>query len=152
MKNIVGKYNKGLMFVAIAAGASAALALRSGSIDRRYCIGEKMDIKSQIIISLTSYKIISLLVGAAFAYMGYRLFSAGIWGHAGEVEGEFGDNKLVIKKAAPGTFFALFGAIIVSITLYKGLEFKDYTNDSSVESYVEIIEGDENDMPEKPPF
>jgi len=59
-----------------------------------------MDIKSQIIISLTSYKIISLLVGGIFAYMGYRLFMAGIWGHAGELEAEFGDNKLVLKKAA----------------------------------------------------
>ncbi len=111
-----------------------------------------MDIKSQIIISLTSYKIISLMVGSIFAYMGYRLFTAGIWGHAGELEAEFGDNKLILKKAAPGTFFALFGAIIISITLYKGLEFKDYTNDYSNESYIEIIEEEKNEMPVKPPF
>jgi hypothetical protein len=84
--------------------------------------------------------------------MGYRLFLAGIWGHAGEIEGEFGNNKLVIKKAAPGTFFALFGAIIISITIYKGMEFKGHTNDSSTESYVEIIEESKNDMPTKPPF
>lgn len=111
-----------------------------------------MDLKSQIIISLTSYKIISLLAGTIFAYMGYRLFAAGIWGHAGEIEGEFGDNKLVLKKAAPGTFFALFGAIIISVTIYKGLEFKDHVNGSSTESYVEIIEESNNDMPAKPPF
>lgn len=111
-----------------------------------------MDIKSQIIIALTSYKIISLLAGTIFAYMGYRLFVAGIWGHAGEIEGEFGDNKLVVKKAAPGTFFALFGAMIIAITLYKGLEFKDHTNDSSRESYVEIIEEEKDDLPETLPF
>ena len=111
-----------------------------------------MDIKSQIIISLTSYKIISLLVGNIFAYMGYRLFTAGIWGHAGELEAEFGDNKLVLKKAAPGTFFALFGAIIISMTLYKGLELKDHDNNSSTESYIEIVEEDKNEMPAKPPF
>ena len=94
----------------------------------------------------------SLLVGSIFAYMGYLLFKAGIWGHAGELEAEFGDNKLVLKKAAPGTFFALFGAIIIAITLYKGLEFKDHANDSSTDSYIEIVEEDKNEMPVKPPF
>ena len=111
-----------------------------------------MDINTQIILSLTSYKIASLLVGSAFAYMGYRLFISGIWGHAGELKTEFGDNKLVLKKAAPGTFFALFGAIIISITLYIGLEYKNYLNDSVTESYVEIIEEDKNEMPKNPPF
>jgi len=66
-----------------------------------------------VIISLTAYKIVSLMVGLLFSYMGYKLFMSGIWGHAGEIDSQFGDNKLVIKKAAPGTFFSLFGAIIV---------------------------------------
>ncbi|ANG63497.1 hypothetical protein A8C75_14135 [Marinobacterium aestuarii] len=111
-----------------------------------------MDISTQIILSLTLYKIVSLLVGTVFAYMGYRLFMSGIWGHAGELETGFGDNKLALKKAAPGTFFVLFGAIVISITLYKGLEFKNNQNDSVTDSYVEIIEADDNEMPEKPPF
>lgn len=111
-----------------------------------------MGISTQIILSLTLYKIVSLVVGAAFAYMGYRLFMSGIWGHAGELETGFGDNQLALKKAAPGTFFVLFGAIVISITLYQGLEFKNNQNDSVTESYVEIIEADDNEMPEKPPF
>ena len=41
---------------------------------------------------------------------------------------------------------------IISITLYKGLDFKDHTNAYSTESYVDIMEEAENDMPEKPPF
>jgi hypothetical protein len=111
-----------------------------------------MEINTQIILSLTSYKISSLIIGGLFAYMGYRLFIAGIWGHAGELETEFGDNKIVLKKAAPGTFFALFGAIIIAITLYKGLDFKNFTNASVTESYVEITEDNSNEMPEFPPF
>jgi len=111
-----------------------------------------MDISTQIIISLTSYKIASLIVGAAFAYMGYRLFMSNVWGHAGEFETAFGNNKLILKKAAPGTFFALFGAIIISITIYKGLEFKEYNNKTTSETYIEIIEDDSNEMPDKPPF
>lgn len=111
-----------------------------------------MDINTQIIISLTSYKIVSLAVGALFAYMGYRLFMSGVWGHAGELETGFGDGKLVIKKAAPGTFFSLFGAAIISITIYKGLEFKDYSEGTITESYVEIVEDNDNEIPKKPPF
>ena len=98
-----------------------------------------MDVNSHIILSLATYKIISLLVGSAFAYMGYRLFTKGIWGHAGEMEADFGNNKIVLKKAAPGTFFALFGAFIVAITIYKPLEFKTHT-DADGKSSVEIME------------
>jgi len=111
-----------------------------------------VDIKTQIIISLTSYKITSLIVGVVFGYMGYRLFISGILGDAGQLEAANGDKKLTLKKAAPGTFFALFGAIIVSITLYKGLEFKDYIDKGVTESYVEVIESAKDEMPNKPPF
>jgi hypothetical protein len=38
-----------------------------------------MDIGSQLILSLTLYKIASLIVGSLFSYMGYRLFMAGVW-------------------------------------------------------------------------
>lgn len=104
-----------------------------------------MELSSHIIFSLITYKITSLFVGSGFAYMGYRLFMSGIWGHAGKLETGFGDNKLVIKEAAPGTFFAVFGAVIVAITLYKGVEFEDYTKGK--ESYVEIAEEGDTDTP-----
>jgi len=76
------------------------------------------------VIALTIYKIMSLLVGTLLTYLGYRLFMAGVWGNAGEVEGTFSDNKIIIKKAAPGTFFVLAGAIILGFTIYKGLNFE----------------------------
>ena len=83
-------------------------------------------IETQVILSITLYKMVSLLIGGAFSYMGYRLFISGIWGNAGSLETHYENNRLVLKNAAPGTFFALFGAIIVSITLFKGLEFEKY--------------------------
>ncbi|SEA19037.1 hypothetical protein [Microbulbifer marinus] len=106
-----------------------------------------MELSTHIIFSLISYKITSLLVGCVFAYMGYRLFMSGIWGHAGELETGFGDNRVVIKKAAPGTFFAVFGAVIIAITLYKGLEFETYRKGG--ESFVEIAEEGATDMPDR---
>lgn len=84
-----------------------------------------MDIQTAQILSITLYKIVSLLAGVFLSYMGYRLFLAGIWGNAGDVKGEFGDNKIVIKKAAPGTFFVLMGAIVIGLTINKGLNFEN---------------------------
>lgn len=84
-----------------------------------------MLIETQVVLSLTLYKVASLLVGTGFAYMGYRLFAAGIWGNAGSFGAQHQDTALVLKNAAPGTFFALFGAVVISVTLYKGLEFQN---------------------------
>lgn len=110
-----------------------------------------MEIESQIIIALTSYKLLSLIVGTIFGYLGYRLFMAGVWGNAGDVEAQFKDNKLIVKKAAPGTFFVLFGAIVICITIYKGLKFDDSGSSASTQ-VIEILEDKNNELPKKLPF
>lgn len=102
-------------------------------------------IETQVILSITLYKMVSLLVGGAFSYMGYRLFISGIWGNAGSLETHYENNRLVLKNAAPGTFFALFGAIIVSITLLKGLEFERYAPPVQTNPI-------ERKLPDAPPF
>ena len=108
-----------------------------------------MESNTQIFLCLTGYKIITLLVGSFFSYMGYRLFKLGIWGKAGNLEANIGDKKLILKRAAPGTFFALFGAIIISLTVIKGLELNDYSNIANplVQKYHKNME-DTNELPE----
>jgi len=82
-----------------------------------------MDIHLAQIIAVTTYKVFSLLAGVALCFLGYKLFMAGVWGHAGDAEGNFGNNKIIIKKAAPGTFFVLMGALVIGVTLVQGLHF-----------------------------
>jgi len=77
-----------------------------------------------LLLSLTLYKILTLLVGLASLFFGYRLFSSGTYKKAGDLSSKWGDKNLVLKQAAPGTFFALFGAIIISIGLLKGLSIE----------------------------
>lgn len=77
-----------------------------------------------IIYSLTIYKVASLGVGAILCFLGYRLFLAGVWGAAGDLEVKFRKNSLVLKSAAPGTFFALFGTVVIAFTIWKGLELE----------------------------
>lgn len=85
------------------------------------------------IVAITTYKVVSIISGVLLTYMGYKLFMSGIWGDAGHAEGVFGENKVVIKKAAPGTFFVLMGAAVIGFTVYKGLEFNTATSTTGTE-------------------
>jgi hypothetical protein len=74
------------------------------------------------ILAMTVYKVLTLLVGLASLYFGYRLFLAGVHKSGGDIETNLGEQRsLTLKRGAPGTFFALFGTIIISIGLFKGL-------------------------------
>lgn len=96
-----------------------------------------MESTSIDLLAFTTFKLSSLAVGLSFAYMGYKLFIKGIWGNAGTVEGEFKDTKIVVKKAAPGTFFALFGTIILCFTIFQGFHVSK-TSGSGATRYDQI--------------
>jgi hypothetical protein len=55
-----------------------------------------------------------------FAYLGYKLFVQGVYERAGELKAAWGDKNLVLKQAAPGTFFALFGVAVIAISIFRG--------------------------------
>jgi hypothetical protein len=100
-------------------------------------------------VLLAIYKIVSLTVGTIFAYMGYRLFMSGVWGNAGDLNWSHRDSKVTLKQAAPGTFFAFFGTVIIGFTIYTGLSFE--TGSSVRENNI----GTEQQgviLPAEPPF
>jgi hypothetical protein len=76
-------------------------------------------------LALFCYKLTCLMSGVLICFLGYRLFVLGIFRGAGELDSSLQNNKIILRKAAPGTFFALFGAMIVGVTVWRGLEFKD---------------------------
>ena len=78
-----------------------------------------------MMLSLTMYKIVTIFAGLAFAFMGYRLFISGIFAEAGELRTNWDNRSLVLRKAAPGTFFAMLGAVITCVSLWRGLSFED---------------------------
>lgn len=91
-----------------------------------------MDILLAKVLAVTVYKLCSLLTGIFLSYLGYKLFMAGVWGNAGDAEGQFGQNRLIIKKAAPGTFFAVLGAVVIVSTIYQGLKFESLTSGRNI--------------------
>lgn len=73
------------------------------------------------------YKIACLFTGLIIIFFGYNLFVKGIFNNDGEVEGSWNNFKLIIKRAAAGTYFIIFGSIIISMVVFKGLENEEYS-------------------------
>ena len=78
---------------------------------------------TNLALAVIAYRLAILLVGLLFAFLGYKLFRLGIYEKAGELKAAWGDRNLTLKQAAPGTFFASFGAMIVGIALFRGVDF-----------------------------
>jgi hypothetical protein len=74
--------------------------------------------------SLVTYKIVILVVGFLFAFLGYKLFLKGISGGF-KLSAEYKGVKADLISASPGIFFILTGTIIIGIGLYKGLTFEE---------------------------
>ncbi|MGH9961458.1 MAG: hypothetical protein ACREBC_30735 [Pyrinomonadaceae bacterium] len=79
-----------------------------------------VDLEVWALSIVAAYKVASLLVGLLFGYMGYRLFVAGIERPAGHLEASSGSRVIRVSRAAPGTFFALFGAAVIAATIFQG--------------------------------
>jgi hypothetical protein len=77
---------------------------------------------------LFAYKIACLLVGLACIFMGYRLFLEGVFAPA-TLEAAKGQATLSLQNAAPGTFFALFGSVVVAFVVWQGLHFESSKED-----------------------
>lgn len=80
------------------------------------------------------FRTIMVLVGLAFAYLGYSLFKIGVYEKAGELKAAWGDRNLALKQAAPGTFFALFGVIVVGISVMRGADLHSATTFAAADS------------------
>jgi hypothetical protein len=68
------------------------------------------------------YRYLLIVAGAAFVFMGYRLFVLGYFEKAGEFRAAYGENHVVLKQVSPGIFFALFGVIAISVGVFRGIE------------------------------
>jgi hypothetical protein len=96
-----------------------------------------------VMVGTIIYKLTSLLIGFGLVYLGYKLFLAGIFEGGGDLNATFSDNKLTLKKASPGIFFALFGTIVIAMALWKGQELEQNTE---IPSNVLIAQSGEDEI------
>lgn len=69
------------------------------------------------------YRLMIIMAGLVSIYLGYRLFlasSTALEKGSSEVSGEINKGKFTFKNLAPGTCFALFGASIILLMIWKG--------------------------------
>lgn len=95
------------------------------------------------ILSTVIYKLSTLFVGFSLAYLGFKLFIAGIFEGGGDLDTTFNNNRLVLKKASPGIFFALFGTVVIVVSLSKGLSLEQVNTQPTPRP---IIESKENEI------
>lgn len=86
-----------------------------------------MDNLSDATLAVT-YRIFTILAGTVIVYLGYRLFVLGIFEKAGELSAKWQGKSLAIRQAAPGTFFALFGSVIICVSIWKGVNLSVTSN------------------------
>ena len=56
--------------------------------------------------------------GQTAIILGYKLFKLGLTSEKGKLEAGFGGNTIKVSNIAPGTFFALFGAVIIGTLVF----------------------------------
>lgn len=111
-----------------------------------------MSVETQIILSSLVYKLFSLGAGVLLAYLGYRLFMAGVWGSGGDVEAKFRETSVVVKEGAPGTFFAICGAIVICFTVFKGMDLESWNNGTASRTVLSLESEVADELPEQLPF
>jgi len=79
-----------------------------------------MTISTGFLFYAALYRLTVLAVGALFIWLGFRLFSNAASKKAdGSASAEGGGFKLTLTSLLPGTYFALFGTVLISVMLWK---------------------------------
>ncbi len=102
---------------------------------------------SMYIFYLLVYKISIVTAGIICITLGYKLFAKGIFpdkpaGNS-DIGAEMGDLKLSFKNAAPGSTFALLGAVIIAVMIWKSPAEVNITKNG--ETQTTSFRGDETD-------
>lgn len=92
----------------------------------------------QGIVAIISFRAVTILCGLAIVYFGFSLFRLGFYEKAGELKATWGSKNLTLKQVAPGIFFALFGAGIIVVAVWKDVEFRSQPPTSAITSLLPL--------------
>jgi hypothetical protein len=73
------------------------------------------------VLPMIFYISLTLVIGYGLAYLGYRLLDASILKTSSE-DSFWGDKPDLFKRAIPGAVFALFGIVIIIVSLAQGFD------------------------------
>ena len=75
-----------------------------------------MDADTVIAVGFIIHQLLGLVGGLILCYFGYRLLMRRVKAHPRETRGKWNSAKVLIKHAAPGTLFAVVGAVAIWLT------------------------------------
>ena len=91
-----------------------------------------METETVIAVGFVIHELLGLVGGLILCYFGYRLLMRRVKVHPGETRGTWNSAKLLIRNAAPGTLFAVFGAVSIWLTASNALTPKTLKNSVDV--------------------
>jgi len=92
-----------------------------------------MDTETVVAVGFVIHELLGLVGGLILCYFGYRLLMRRVRGQPREIRGTWNLAKRFIKNAAPGTLFALFGAVAIWLTASNALTPKTFASRNSVD-------------------
>ena len=95
-----------------------------------------MDHETIHLLTYFGYKMACIVIGGISISLGYKLFMNGIWGNAGDLDVKFEKSNVVLRSAAPGSFFAVLGAAVLIFTIINGYHFKLTSNSDIYENFT----------------
>ena len=113
-----------------------ANALQLSQLVNRYAV------RAQLVEGV--YRAAVLLVGVFFAYLGYRLYVAGVYGTS-DVSAAFGQAKVSLLRAGPGVIFALFGGIMIIVSVWRLAPFPGRGSAPGIEAGTPGLDADQQE-------
>jgi hypothetical protein len=91
-----------------------------------------MDTETVVAVGFVIHELLGLVGGIILCYFGYRLLMRRVKAQPRETRGTWNLARRFIRNAAPGTLFAVFGAIAIWITASNALSPKTFGSRNSV--------------------
>jgi hypothetical protein len=92
-----------------------------------------VDTETVIAVGFVIHELLGLVGGLILCYFGYRLLMRRVKTHSGETCGTWNSVKRLIRSAAPGTLFAVIGAVSIWLTASNALTPKTFSSKHSVD-------------------
>jgi hypothetical protein len=91
-----------------------------------------VETETVIAVGFVIHELLGLVGGLILCYFGYRLLMRRVKVHPRETRGTWNSAKLLIRNAAPGTLFAVFGAVSIWLTASNAFTPKTLKNSVDV--------------------
>jgi hypothetical protein len=102
-------------------------------VRRHHAQKERVETETVIAVGFVIHELLGLVGGLILCYFGYRLLMRRVKVHPSETRGTWNSAKLLIRNAAPGTLFAVFGAVSIWLTASNALTPKTSPSKNSVD-------------------